>query len=327
MKTRVLSLLSLLLVLALAFSGCDLLSFLAPQAPSTQDYGGPITWNGEEIPAYSGKAYISLNGGDPTFTEEDYTVESYEFYSDLDSLGRCGYTMACVGVDIMPTEGRGSISSVKPTGWINKEYDIVDGGYLYNRCHLIGHQLTGEDANKRNLITGTRYMNVQGMLPFENQVADYVRETENHVLYRVTPIFIGNELLARGVQIEAWSVEDEGDGICFNVYVYNAQPGITINYATGESVLGDKLPEEEVKPVEPTDPDTPVSNAPDAPDAPEENTEAIEGLYILNTGTKKFHYSNCSSVTSMSSANKQEYRGDRDTLIAQGYTACGKCNP
>ena len=310
MKNRALSLLALLLVIAFAFTGCDLLSFLHPQAPSTQDYGGPITWNGEEIPAYSGKAYISLNNGVPTFTEEEYTTKSYEFYSDLDSLGRCGYTMACVGTDIMPTEDRGSISSVKPTGWINKEYDIVDGRYLYNRCHLIGHQLTGEDANTRNLITGTRYMNVQGMLPFENEVADYVKETENHVLYRVTPVFIGNELLARGVQIEAYSVEDEGDGVFFNVYVYNVQPGIILDYATGENRLD-------------TDP------APETPPAGGE-TPAPGGetvTYILNTNTKRFHKPDCSSVRDMSEKNKQEYTGDRQSLIDDGYIACGSCKP
>ena len=310
MKNRALSLLALLLVIAFAFTGCDLLSFLHPQTPSTQDYGGPITWNGEEIPAYSGKAYISLNNGVPTFTEEEYTTKSYEFYSDLDSLGRCGYTMACVGTDIMPTEDRGSISSVKPTGWINKEYDIVDGRYLYNRCHLIGHQLTGEDANTRNLITGTRYMNVQGMLPFENEVADYVKETENHVLYRVTPVFIGNELLARGVQIEAYSVEDEGDGVFFNVYVYNVQPGIILDYATGENRLD-------------TDP------APETPPAGGE-TPAPGGetvTYILNTNTKRFHKPDCSSVRDMSEKNKQEYTGDRQSLIDDGYIACGSCKP
>ncbi|MBQ8859606.1 MAG: DNA/RNA non-specific endonuclease [Clostridia bacterium] len=314
MKTRALSLLALLLVLALAFSGCDLLSFLNPQTPATQDYGGPITWNGIEIPAYSGKAYISLNGGKPTFTESDYTTKSYEFYSDLDSLGRCGYTMACVGIDIMPTEDRGSISSVKPTGWINKSYDIVDGGYLYNRCHLIGHQLTGEDANARNLITGTRYMNVQGMLPFENEVADYVKETENHVLYRVTPVFIGNELLARGVQIEAYSVEDEGDEIYFNVYVYNVQPGIILDYATGENRLDtDPAPE-----TEPDDGETP---------APGGETDGETVTYVLNTNTKRFHKPECSSVRDMSEKNKQEYTGTREALVEDGYVACGSCKP
>ena len=189
----------------------------------------------EEIPAFSGDAYIAINGNVPFFVEEEYTTESYEYYSDLDELGRCGVTMACIGIDIMPTEDRGEIGSVKPTGWHSVKYDIVDGKYLYNRCHLIGFQLAGENANKKNLITGTRYLNIEGMLPFENMVADYVKETENHVLYRVTPIFEGDNLVASGVVMEGWSVEDEGDGVCFCVFAYNAQPGITIDYATGDS--------------------------------------------------------------------------------------------
>ena len=193
----------------------------------------------EEIPPFSGEAYIAVNGNVPFFVEEEYTTEAYEHYSELDSLGRCGMTMACIGVEIMPTEDRGSIGSVKPSGWQSVKYDIVDGKYLYNRCHLIGFQLAGENANKRNLITGTRYLNIEGMLPFENMVADYVKETENHVLYRATPIFNGNDLVAEGVLLEGWSVEDEGEGICFCVYAYNAQPGIVIDYATGESRLAD----------------------------------------------------------------------------------------
>jgi len=189
----------------------------------------------EEIPPYSGEAYVAVNGNVPFFVEEEYTTESYEFYSELDDLGRCGVTMACIGIDIMPTEDRGNIGSVKPSGWQSVKYDIVDGKYLYNRCHLIGFQLAGENANKRNLITGTRYLNIEGMLPFEDMVADYVKETENHVLYRVTPIFNGDDLVAEGVLMEGWSVEDEGDGICFCIYAYNAQPGIVIDYATGNS--------------------------------------------------------------------------------------------
>ena len=191
----------------------------------------------EEIPPFSGEAYIPINGNVPFFVEEEITAESYEFYSDLDELGRCGVTEACIGIDIMPTEDRGDIGSVKPTGWHSVKYDIVDGKYLYNRCHLIGFQLAGENANKKNLITGTRYLNIEGMLPFENMVADYVQETENHVMYRVTPIFEGDDLVAQGVVMEGWSVEDEGEGICFCVFAYNAQPGIEIDYATGESRL------------------------------------------------------------------------------------------
>lgn len=186
------------------------------------------------LPPYSGEPYISVCGGDPDFSEDEITSVSYEYYSELDALGRCGVCIASVGQDIMPTEKRGSIGQVKPTGWHTVKYDFVDGNYLYNRCHLIGFQLTGENANKRNLITGTRYLNVEGMLPFENMVADYVKETGNHVMYRVTPIFVGDELLARGVHIEAESVEDGGDGIMFNVFCYNVQPGVVLDYATGE---------------------------------------------------------------------------------------------
>ena len=191
----------------------------------------------EEIPPFSGEAYITINDNVPFFVPEELTEESYEYYSELDDLGRCGVTEACIGIDIMPTEDRGDIGSVKPTGWQSVKYDIVDGKYLYNRCHLIGFQLAGENANRKNLITGTRYLNIEGMLPFENMVADYVKETENHVMYRVTPIFEGDDLVAQGVVMEGWSVEDEGEGICFCVFAYNAHPGIAIDYATGDSKL------------------------------------------------------------------------------------------
>ena len=189
----------------------------------------------DEIPQYSGQIYVEINNNNPYFTEEDYTTKPFEKYSNLDEKGRCGVAYANICKEIMPPNGdkRGDISSIKPTGWIQKKYN---GEYLYNRCHLIGHQLSDEDANELNLITGTRYFNVNGMLPFENKVADYIkRHRNNHVLYRVTPIFKGNNLIASGVQIEAYSVEDKGKEICFNVYVYNVQPGITINYKTGES--------------------------------------------------------------------------------------------
>ena len=192
-------------------------------------------FDADAIPPYSGSVYITVCDGIPDFSDDELTEVSFEQYAELDSLGRCGVCTASVGRDIMPTEKRGSIGQVKPTGWHTVKYDFVDGKYLYNRCHLIGFQLTGENANTRNLITGTRYLNVEGMLPFENMVADYVKETDNHVMYRVTPVFIGDELLARGVHIEALSVEDDGDGICFNVYCYNVQPGVSLDYATGES--------------------------------------------------------------------------------------------
>lgn len=249
------------------------------------------------IPEYSGSPYVTINGNVPYFDSSDYTSISYEHYSELDSLGRCGVAEACIGQDLMPTEKRGSISQVKPSGWQSIQYDIVDGKSLYNRCHLIGFQLTGENANENNLITGTRYLNVQGMLPFENMVADYINETNNHVLYRVTPVFTGRNLVADGVYIEAWSVEDKGDGICFNVYAYNVQPGIEIDYATGDSHL-----------IEP------------------DNT-GEESTYILNTNTKKFHLPDCTSVTNTESSNRQTYTGSRELLLAQGYEPCGRCKP
>lgn len=193
-----------------------------------------------DIPEYSGQPYVVLQDNIPGFTEDDMTLEPFEYYSELDYLGRCGVAYANICLEIMPTEPRGDISQIRPSGWQNVPYDFVDGRYLYNRCHLIGFQLAGENANERNLITGTRYMNVQGMLPFENMVDDYVDATENHVLYRVTPIFEGKNLVASGVQMEAWSVEDNGEGASFNVYVYNVQPGVVIDYATGESWLAEE---------------------------------------------------------------------------------------
>lgn len=210
-------LLALIMALCLAVTGCDISLGADPTEQKTEDNGvTPKPTDsasvGEQreaekalgVAKYSGTPYAELNNNTPTFEDDEITTESYEFYSELDELGRCGYTEACVGKDLMPTEDRESISSVKPSGWVNNKYDteLVDGGYIYNRCHLIGFQLTGENANKQNLITGTRYMNVEGMLPFENMVADYVKETGNHVMYRVTPIYDGNDLVACGVQLE-----------------------------------------------------------------------------------------------------------------------------
>lgn len=187
------------------------------------------------VPEYSGEPYTVINDNVPYFTVDDLTTGSFETYSDLDDLGRCGVAYACIGQDIMPDEKRGDISSVKPTGWMQHKYDFVDGKSLYNRCHLIGFQLAGENANPKNLVTGTRYLNVTGMLPFENMVADYVKETDGHVLYRVTPIFENDELVCRGVLMEAESVEDAGDSVEYNIYVYNVQPGVEIDYATGDN--------------------------------------------------------------------------------------------
>ncbi len=279
----------------------------------------------DNIPEYSGSPYVVINDNIPYFTDDEIVDESYESYSSLDSLGRCGVAVASIGQDLMPTEEKGSISSVKPTGWHSVTYDIVDGNYLYNRCHLIGYQLTGENANEKNLITGTRYMNVDGMLPFENMVADYIRETGNHVMYRVTPIFSGNNLVADGVLMEAVSVEDDGDGILFNVFCYNVQPGITIDYATGDSCLSDGTAYAENSETEGT---TETATTEKQQNAQSASTEASkESTYILNTNTKKFHKPSCSSVKQMSDKNKQEYTGVRDDLIEQGYSPCGNCNP
>lgn len=209
------------------------------QAEKLLSIGGE-TVTVEELPEYDGHPYIAVNDNMPDFDEDDLTEDSFELYSDLDSLGRCGVCYANVGRDLMPTEKRGNISSVRPTGWITSRYSFVDGRDLYNRCHLLGYQLTAENANERNLITGTRYMNTEGMLPFENLVADYVRESGGHVLYRVTPIFSGDELVARGVQMEGFSVEDNGASVCFNVFAYNVQPGVTINYADGTNHASSK---------------------------------------------------------------------------------------
>lgn len=333
MKKRGTLILSLLLAVSLLLSSCGIdssdpqgtgtsqitsstsspdSSYPTPSSTSqtstpSQSSSRPISL--DSIPAYSGSPYVNINGGTPNFSDSDLTTKSYEYYSNLDSLGRCGVVYACIGRDIMPTEERGSIGMVKPTGWHTVKYDCVDGKYLYNRCHLIGYQLTGENANEENLITGTRYMNVDGMLPFENMVADYVVETGNHVMYRVTPLFKGNNLLAHGVQMEAYSVEDEGDGICFNVYVYNVQPQISIDYTTGESsYLGSA-----------TDSNSISTNNNG------ENTQSV--TYILNKNTKKIHLQSCYSVDQMKESNKKYYTGDIDDLIDQGYSPCKNCNP
>ena len=283
-----------------------------------------------EIPAYSGTPYTEVNGNKPYFTEADLTTQSFETYSELDSLGRCGVAYANVGQDLMPTEPRGEIGAVKPTGWHLVKYDNVDGKYLYNRCHLIAYMLAAENANPQNLITGTRYLNVQGMLPFETKVCDYVKNTGNHVLYRVTPIFDGDNLLADGVLMEAYSVEDAGEGICFCVFAYNVQPGIGIDYATGDnwaegsgtyqSTAASVMVE---TPAPQPETDTTVQTSPES-SAPQE-TQGI--TYVLNTNTMKFHYPTCSSVDDMKEKNKQIYTGSREDVINMGYVPCKRCNP
>lgn len=307
MNKKFLNILLILIVSLSVLSGCsagenNFFNDLDITAQSTSDY---VNYDLSNIPDYDGKAYVELNDNVPEFSKSEKTYsESFEEYGKLDSLGRCTYAVSCIGKDLMPTEKRGSIGSVKPSGWHISKYDFVDGKYLYNRCHLIGYQLTAENANERNLITGTRYMNVEGMLPFENDVADYIEITNNHVYYKVTPIFQGNNLVANGVQMQAYSVEDNGQGISFNVYCYNVQPGVAIDYATGDNqaVASSSV----------------TSTSSDVSD---------KKTYIVNTKTKKFHNPNCDGVKKMSSSNKKKYKGTRDSLISNGYSPCQKCNP
>ena len=301
MKTKI-KILSILLTLVVFLSGCGVWF--------TNDIGGQNgliigttdTWveTLKDIPPFSDEPYVIINDNKPNFTDDMLSDKAYEFYSELDDLGRCGYTIACVGPEIMPTEERGEIGMVKPTGWHTVKYDNVDGKYLYNRCHLIGYQLTGENANKRNLITGTRYLNMDGMLPFENLIAEYVEETNNHVLYRVTPIFEGDNLLASGVLLEAYSVEDGGEGICFNVFLYNVQPKVILDYSTGASEA--ENPEDEAVP---------------------------ECDYIVNMSktSKKIHTPDCHNANAISEKNKWYYIGNIEDLEADGYTRAGCCNP
>ena len=299
-----------------------------------------------EIPAYSGEAAIEVNQNVPGFTKEDYTAEAFEQYSPLDELGRCHAAYACVGEEIMPTEERGAIGMVKPSGWHTVKYDFVDGKYLYNRCHLIAYMLSGENANTENLITGTRYLNTEGMLPYENEVADYVHNTGNHVLYRVTPLYEGDNLVASGVVIEASSVEDRGKSLSFHVYCYNVQPGVTIDYATGDSELAEDLATENVpetaqdvsaadalEETKAADGDQSSENAVTAAVQEETSAEQDGGNakeerdYVLNKNTKKFHYPWCSSADDIKKKNRKDFTGTREEVISQGYVPCKRCNP
>lgn len=289
--------------------------------------------NSSEIPSYAGIPYTELNGNVPEFTQEELTTTSFESYSPLDDLGRCGVAYANIGVDLMPTKERGAIGQVKPAGWHTVKYNgFIDGNYLYNRVHLIGYQLTGENANEQNLITGTRYLNVEGMLPFENMVAEYIKQTGNHVLYRVTPVYDGNNLIANGVRMEGMSVEDKGAGILFHVYCYNVQPDITIDYATGDSFLNEEAAAKDyvVGSEGNTQKDNEKENSTDAITKITESTARSgtgQSTYILNTNTMKFHYGYCSSVNQIKDSNKREYTGSRNDLISQGYEPCKRCNP
>lgn len=266
----------------------------------------------EYIPPFLGKPYVEVDSNIPSFTEEELTTVSFELYSELDYLGRPSVAYANVGPDIMPTEERGEIGQIKPAGWHTVKYDCIDGLYLYNRCHLIGYQLTGENDNINNLMTGTRYLNVQGMLTFENMVADYVLETGNHVLYRVTPVYEGDNLIATGVQMEGYSVEDNGAGICYNVFCYNSQPGIVIDYKNGDSY------KESTETTEVLEYNT----------SDDFSTEEIIHVdYVVNKNTDRFHYPHCSSVSDMKEKNKWYYNGTRQMLIDKGYIPCGNCKP
>ena len=299
-NTKLIRLFCLLFTLCFLLCGCS-----DPNSSHGASSLGSSFKTADSIPDFSDSPFTVLNNNVPNFTDDEISTESFEEYSELDSLGRCGLAFASIGIDLMPTEDRGAIGQVKPSGWHTVKYDIVDGKYLYNRCHLIGFQLSGENANEQNLITGTRYFNVEGMLPFENMVADYVKETENHVMFRVTPIYEGNNLVASGVTMEAYSVEDEGEGICFNVFIYNVQPGIVIDYATGNSALsGEELPQNS-----------------DIASSDEEFN------YVLNTNSKKFHSPSCSSVDKIKPENKDTFSGTRDSLIDDGYSPCGICKP
>lgn len=307
MKSKRAATLILALLACLWLTGCESLATLptstveptATTQPSSSPTQPAETITLDSIPPYDQQPYVVLQDNVPGFQESDWTTQAFETYSPLDELGRCGVAYANICKELMPTEERGEIGQVKPSGWHTVTYDVVDGRYLYNRCHLIGFQLAGENANKENLITGTRYLNVVGMLPFENEVANYVEETGNHVLYRVTPIFQGDNLVASGVQMEAYSVEDRGEGVCFHVYVYNVQPGVGIKYETGESWL-----EEETSP-----------------------SQEVGAQYVLNTSSKKFHLPSCSSVDTIKEGNRQDYQGSREALVEQGYTPCGACHP
>ena len=264
----------------------------------------------DDIPEYSSEPYVVINGGEPFFTKEEIVTESYENYSPLDELGRCGVAMACLGKDIMPTEERGDIGHVKPSGWNQAQYDSVPGKYLYDRCHLIGCQLAGENDNKQNLITGTGYMNVDGMLPFENMIADYLKETGNHVMYRVTPIYKEKyDKVACGVLMEAYSVEDEGEGIKFNIFCYNVQPGVEIDYYDGSSWETGTTPP-------PKDEDGDNSDGGSVGEG--------DVTYIINTSTKKIHLPTCRYNAG---DNVKETTKSLEELLAEKYEPCGVCKP
>lgn len=310
----VIALLALILVLGSSISGCQFQGKESGKNSRQIEIGGvtPTEAPKQSHKEYHGKPYAVLQNNKPSFSTKDYKTKPFEKYSSLDSLGRCQTAYANICKEIMPREKRGAIGMIKPSGWHTVKYDVVDGRYLYNRCHLIGYQLAGENANEKNLITGTRYMNVEGMLPFEEEVAEYVKRTGNHVLYRVTPKYEGDNLLAEGVEMEAYSVEDNGEGVCFHVFVYNVQPGVKISYNDGASALTEDVLQEEVRKEQTTE-------------AKQSQTEKAN--YIINKNTRKFHRPDCSSAKETLPKNRKKYYGSRGKLLKQGYEPCGRCRP
>lgn len=304
---------SLFLLICVLLTGCSQTTPMIQENTSLHVYEteetvyADITENNIiTYPVYTGEAYVIINGNTPFFTDTDITSQAYEDYSPLDPLNRPGVATACLGIETMPAEGetRGEIGMIKPAGWHTVKYpDVISDLYLYNRCHLIGWQLSGENANELNLITGTRYLNVTGMLPFENKVADYIQQTDNHVLYRVTPVYTGNNLICDGLLMEARSVEDNNLSFC--VYCYNVQPGITIDYETGDSWLSDNTSEP----------------------ATSETDNASENHYLLNKNSLKVHTPDCPSASKIADNNKEDYYGRLEELIENGYTPCKQCNP
>ena len=373
-KTRVASAFAaLLLAFALTFSGFGCAGIAAPDGTSTGGNAPAASQpqnNGEvdnatdsaratiaDIPAYSGALCININGGVPGFTAQDEARGAFMQFSELDFEGRCGEAFARIGTDTVSNDKRGDISSVHPSGWVQRKYSFVDDGMLYNRCHLIAHQLCGEDANERNLITGTRTFNVIGMLYYEELVGDYVRATGNHVLYRVTPLFAANDLVARGVQMEAKSIEDNGEAVQFNVFVYNVEPGVAIDYVTGESQKSANTPAvasngegtittaaaaRGAQAADESGASSSTGTAGESSDAGASgsgsgstsanasdtaSSSAEQHDYILNVKNKKFHLPTCSAANDIAAANRQDFTGTRDELIAKGYSPCGICNP
>ncbi len=326
----------LILVIAVSLAGCSLIRSAKMRDSDNSDY---VVL--DEIPEWSGSPYVEINGNSPDFDDDEIRwaeqnaaadgEEAPEIFTEMDRYGRCGAAVACVGPETMPDGERGPIGMIRPSGWRLDKYDFIDnGGYLYNRCHLIGWQLTGQNAEERNLITGTRYMNTEGMLPLENRVAEYVRSTGNHVLYRVTPMFRGKDLVARGVDIEAYSLEDGGKGVSYNVYCYNVQPGVKIDYRTGKNKLDEAtLPES--ADADQKEPETDTEDAEDrsgSKDTPAADLEIPDGVtYILNNNTMRFHRTDCKGARDILEHNREWFYGSREEAIEEGYVPCGMCQP